>query len=232
MDDATIPPVLFHHRSPGDACSPARIVFRGTARETRQAKATARGRGATGLAPRAASTSARVLMRKAAAVLRTRRDEFAALMTDEMGKPVNDGRAEVEKCATACEHFAAKAPATWRASDRRSKRRRLRHLQPDRRRPRRDAMELPVLAGVSLRRTGADGRQRRRSQAREQRPGCALAIEAVFREAGFPEHLFGTVLVPSAEVQRADRGSAHRGGHANRQRRRRPQRRRDRRRRC
>src|SRR3546814_8408078 len=31
-------------------------------------------------------------------------------------------------------------------------------------------------------------------------PGCALAIEDVFRRAGFPEHLFRTLLVGSAEV--------------------------------
>src|SRR6185295_4041397 len=48
-------------------------------------------------------------MDKAAQVLRARRDEFAALMTAEMGKPVGDGVAEVDKCAAACEHFAANA---------------------------------------------------------------------------------------------------------------------------
>jgi len=31
-------------------------------------------------------------------------------------------------------------------------------------------------------------------------PGCALAIESVFREAGFPEHLFRTLLIPSQDV--------------------------------
>ncbi|WP_245273638.1 aldehyde dehydrogenase family protein [Mesorhizobium sp. WSM3224] len=31
-------------------------------------------------------------------------------------------------------------------------------------------------------------------------PGCALAIEEVFREAGFPEHLFRTLMVGSSAV--------------------------------
>src|SRR5436190_1273778 len=57
----------------------------------------------TGFEERAARMTA------AAAVLRARRDELAALMTEEMGKPVSDGRAEVDKCASACEHFAAHA---------------------------------------------------------------------------------------------------------------------------
>jgi len=30
---------------------------------------------------------------------------------------------------------------------------------------------------------------------------CALAIESVFREAGFPEHLFRTLLIPSRDVR-------------------------------
>jgi succinate-semialdehyde dehydrogenase/glutarate-semialdehyde dehydrogenase len=42
-------------------------------------------------------------MKKAAAVLRQKKDEFAALMTEEMGKPIADGRGEIEKCATACD---------------------------------------------------------------------------------------------------------------------------------
>jgi succinate-semialdehyde dehydrogenase / glutarate-semialdehyde dehydrogenase len=32
-------------------------------------------------------------------------------------------------------------------------------------------------------------------------PGFALAIESVFREAGFPEHLFRTLLIPSRDVR-------------------------------
>ena len=42
-------------------------------------------------------------------VLRGRVDALAALMADEMGKPVREGRAEVEKCATGCAYFAAHA---------------------------------------------------------------------------------------------------------------------------
>jgi len=51
------------------------------------------------------------LMRKAGAVLRARRDEFAALMTDEMGKTFTEGLAEVEKCAGNCDFFAEHAVA-------------------------------------------------------------------------------------------------------------------------
>ena len=142
------------------------------------------------------------LMRAAAAVLRTRRDELAALMTGEMGKTVTDGRAEIEKCASACEHFAAHAA---------------RYLA-------RQTIEIEgakafvafnplgvVLAvmpwnfpfwqvfrfAAPALMAGNGGVLKHASNV----PGCALAIESVFREAGFPEGLFATALVPSASVK-------------------------------
>jgi succinate-semialdehyde dehydrogenase/glutarate-semialdehyde dehydrogenase len=39
------------------------------------------------------------LMKNAAQILRDNADEYLKLMVQEMGKPVKDGRAEVEKCA-------------------------------------------------------------------------------------------------------------------------------------
>ena len=52
-------------------------------------------------------------------------------------------------------------------------------------------------------------------------PGCALAIEQVLREAGFPADLFRTLLLPSSEVKALIEDDAHRRGHVDRQRRRR-----------
>src|SRR5690349_14242105 len=51
------------------------------------------------------------LMAKAGAVLRRRKDEFAALMTREMGKTLSEGRAEIEKCAGNCDFYAERAEA-------------------------------------------------------------------------------------------------------------------------
>src|SRR6187200_1341061 len=141
-------------------------------------------------------------MTRAAGVLRARRDAFAALMTDEMGKTVTDGLAEVDKCATACDHFAGQAA--------------------------RDLADQPVdiegarafvtfnplgvvlavmpwnfpfwqvfrFAAPALL-AGNGGVLKHASNV----PGCALAIESVFREAGFPDGLFATVLVRSADIQ-------------------------------
>jgi succinate-semialdehyde dehydrogenase / glutarate-semialdehyde dehydrogenase len=44
-------------------------------------------------------------------VITDRQKELAILMAQEMGKPLSQGRAEVEKCAWACQHFAHHAEA-------------------------------------------------------------------------------------------------------------------------
>ncbi len=45
-------------------------------------------------------------MRKAAGTLRRNREEYARMMALEMGKPITEGRSEVEKCAWGCDYFA------------------------------------------------------------------------------------------------------------------------------
>jgi succinate-semialdehyde dehydrogenase/glutarate-semialdehyde dehydrogenase len=49
------------------------------------------------------------VLRRAAALLRERRDALARLMAVEMGKPVTQGRAEAEKCASVCDFYAERA---------------------------------------------------------------------------------------------------------------------------
>ena len=46
---------------------------------------------------------------EAADLLRSRTDEYAQIMTFEMGKPLAQGRSELEKCAWVCEYFAENA---------------------------------------------------------------------------------------------------------------------------
>lgn len=139
------------------------------------------------------------LMRKTAALLRQNASDHARLIALEMGKPIKQGRAEVDKCAAACEFYAANAPA---------------FLAPE-----------PVEAGVSKSYVAFEplgvvlaimpwnfpfwqafrcvvpalmaGNAVVLKHASNV-PGCALAIEAVFTAAGFPNGLFRSLRVSSS----------------------------------
>ena len=128
-----------------------------------------------------------VHMRKAATVLRSRREEFAGLMTEEMGKTVTDGLAEVDKCASACEHFADRA-ASYLARE---------PVAIEGAKAFVTFNPLGVVLAVMpwnfpfwqvfrfaapALMAGNGGVLKHASNV----PGCALAIESVFRDAGFP----------------------------------------------
>ena len=46
------------------------------------------------------------ILRNLAARLRDKKDDYAALMTQEMGKPISQGGDEIELCAAICEYTA------------------------------------------------------------------------------------------------------------------------------
>lgn len=69
------------------------------------AAAAARSWGATPVERRTA------LLRDVARTLRAQRDTLAAIATSEMGKPIAQARAEIEKCAWCCDYFAERGPA-------------------------------------------------------------------------------------------------------------------------
>ena len=50
-------------------------------------------------------------LRRLAVALRERREELASLATTEMGKPLLESRAEIDKCARTCDWYAEHAPA-------------------------------------------------------------------------------------------------------------------------
>jgi succinate-semialdehyde dehydrogenase/glutarate-semialdehyde dehydrogenase len=140
-------------------------------------------------------------MRAAARVLLARKTEYARTMTLEMGKPIVQGEAEVEKCASACEYYAEHAEAYLaeqpRATDASKSYVRFDPLGP----------VLAVMpwnfpfwqvfrfAAPALM-AGNGGVLKHASNV----PRCALAIGEVFRDADFPSGLFSTVLVSPAKV--------------------------------
>ena len=144
------------------------------------------------------------LMQQAAVVLGDNTEDFARMMTLEMGKPVREARAEIEKCIWACKYYAAEGPAFLADEEITSDAgRSLVAYQPL-------GTVLAVMpwnfpfwqvfrfAAPALI-AGNTGLLKHASNV----PQCAQAIETVFVEAGFPGGVFRTLMIPSAEVKGA-----------------------------
>jgi succinate-semialdehyde dehydrogenase/glutarate-semialdehyde dehydrogenase len=143
------------------------------------------------------------LMRNAGAELRENVEEYAVLMTREMGKPITGARAEVLKCALVCDYYADNAEAFLApepiASDASKS---FVAFEPI-------GTVLAVMpwnfpfwqvfrfAAPGLM-AGNTGLLKHASNV----PGCALAIERVFRKAGFPENAFRALMIGSGSVAR------------------------------
>jgi succinate-semialdehyde dehydrogenase/glutarate-semialdehyde dehydrogenase len=141
------------------------------------------------------------LMRQAAQLLRSNAAEYAHLMAEEMGKPVRSGTAEVQKCALGCDYYAENAerflgPEVVRTKARKS----FVTFQP-----------LGVVLAVmpwnfpfwQVFRFAAPGLMAGNAAVLKHAsnvPGCALAIEQIFRKAAFPDNLFGTLMIGSRLV--------------------------------
>lgn len=142
------------------------------------------------------------MMLRAAEILEAEKKDFARVMTLEMGKPINSAVQEAEKCAWVCRYYAENAE---------------RHLAPEivETNATKSFVQFQPL-GVVLAvmpwnfpfwqvfrfaapglMAGNVGLLKHSSNV----PQCALAIEAVFRRAGFPEGAFQTLLIGSDLVQ-------------------------------
>jgi len=141
------------------------------------------------------------LMRNAAGILRARSEEFARLMALEMGKVLREGRSEAEKCAWVCDYYAENAEAFLAREE----------IQTDATRSFVVLEPIGVVLAVMpwnfpfwqvfrfaapALMAGNIGVLKHASNV----PGCALAIEEVFRQAGFPDHALRTLLVGGSRV--------------------------------
>ncbi|SEF32213.1 succinate-semialdehyde dehydrogenase / glutarate-semialdehyde dehydrogenase [Amycolatopsis pretoriensis] len=138
------------------------------------------------------------MLRDIAAVLRDRKDRYARLIVSEMGKPLVEAEAEIEKCAVTSEHYTDHA-AGYLAE-----------------------RSVTAEAGVVYDPLGvilavmpwnypfwqffrfaapafAAGNGALLKHANNV-PQCALAVEEVVRDAGFPADLFRTLLVDVEQI--------------------------------
>lgn len=141
------------------------------------------------------------LMNNAAAVLRKNSDRYAARMTEEMGKPIKQSHAEIEKCAWACEYYAENAEQFLAQQE----------VKTDASRSFVTFQPLGVVFAImpwnfplwQVFRFAAPNLMAGNAGVLKHSPnvtGCALDIEAVFREAGFPEQLFRTVIIDTDQA--------------------------------
>lgn len=142
------------------------------------------------------------LVRQAGVVVRERKEEFARLISLEMGKLLGEARAEVEKCASVCDYYAEHGPVFLQdeaiASDAGSS---FVAYQPL-------GTVLAVMpwnfpfwqvfrfAAPALV-AGNSGLLKHASNVQ----GCGLAIEDVFRQAGVPDGAFQTLLIGASQVK-------------------------------
>src|SRR3984957_16529178 len=140
-------------------------------------------------------------MMKAAKILDRDRERFGRLMTLEMGKPLKAAIAEAAKCTTACRYYAENAEKLLadEGVETGAKKSFVRYLPIG-----------PILAvmpwnfpfwqvmrfAAPALMAGNVGLLKHASNV----PQCAIALEKIFRDAGFPEGVFQTLLIGSGQV--------------------------------
>jgi len=135
-------------------------------------------------------------LRAAGRVLRERKEAYARTMALEMGKPLAQGAGEAEKCAWVCDYYAEQGPALLADEPRPS--------DASRSYIRFEALG-PVLAIMpwnfpfwQVFRFAAPALVAGNAGILKHAPNvprCAVEIEEVFRDAGFPDGLFRAVFL-------------------------------------
>jgi succinate-semialdehyde dehydrogenase/glutarate-semialdehyde dehydrogenase len=143
-----------------------------------------------------------LLMKKAADILMANKDKYAQLMAQEMGKPFTQGQEEIDKCALVCKFYAEQAeyflaPEPIRTEASKS------FVTYD---------PLGIVLAVmpwnfpfwQVFRCAAPTLMAGNAVVLKHASnvcGCALEIEKIFKEAGFPPALFSTLLISSSKVK-------------------------------
>jgi succinate-semialdehyde dehydrogenase/glutarate-semialdehyde dehydrogenase len=120
----------------------------------------------------------------------------------EMGKLLRESMAEIEKCAWVCDYYAENAEAILKDE----------WIQTDATRSFLTFQPLGVILAVmpwnfpfwQVFRFAAPALMAGNASVLKHAsnvPGCALAIEEIFLQAGFPENLFRTLLIPATGVE-------------------------------
>jgi succinate-semialdehyde dehydrogenase/glutarate-semialdehyde dehydrogenase len=148
-------------------------------------------------------TSRAKLMHAAGEVVSRRKAELAKLITAEMGKTLVGAEAEVEKCAAVCHYYADNGEKFLEDEV----------LSSDASLSKIVYQPLGIVLAVmpwnfplwQVFRFAVPGLMAGNAGVLKHASnvcGCSLAIEDVFRSAGFPEHIFRSLLIGSSDVAR------------------------------
>jgi succinate-semialdehyde dehydrogenase/glutarate-semialdehyde dehydrogenase len=148
------------------------------------------------------------VLRAAGKELRANVDRYADLITLEMGKLLREAKAEVEKCALACDYYADHADAFLRDES----------IATDAGKSYVAYQPLGTVLAImpwnfpfwQVFRFAAPALMAGNAVVLKHAsnvPQCALAIEEIFHKAGLPKDVFRTLLIGSRQVERviADR---------------------------
>jgi succinate-semialdehyde dehydrogenase/glutarate-semialdehyde dehydrogenase len=141
------------------------------------------------------------LLHNAASILKKNIEIYSKIITMEMGKPVRESRAEIEKCAWACEYYAENSEKFLSPQE----------IPTDASKSCVTFQPLGVILAVMpwnfpfwqvfrfaapTLMAGNVGILKHSSNV----SGCALAIEQIFLDAGFPQNIFRTLLINNKKV--------------------------------
>ena len=143
------------------------------------------------------------LMSATARVLRSKKRYLAELMALEMGKPLKAGEGEIEKCAKCCEYYAEQSASFLKPE----------FIETEASKSYVNFQPLGVILAImpwnfpfwqafrfiapSLM-AGNCAVLKHASNV----SGCAIAIEEILKESGFPEGVYSTLLISSSSVDR------------------------------
>jgi succinate-semialdehyde dehydrogenase/glutarate-semialdehyde dehydrogenase len=142
------------------------------------------------------------LMRRVAGLLLEKKEPLARIISQEVGKVIRESRAEIEKCAWACDFYAENAASFLTPEE---------ILLPDSKRAQVIYQPLGIILGVMPWNfpfwqvfrfavpTLLAGNVALLKHASNV-PQCALAIQDIFEAAGFPKGCFQTLLISGAEA--------------------------------
>ena len=141
------------------------------------------------------------LLRNTASILKKNIEEYSSIITMEMGKPIRESRAEIEKCAWVCKYYAEKGEKFLSPQ----------FVETDASNSFVTFQPLGVILAVMpwnfpfwqvfrfaapTLMAGNVGILKHSSNV----SGCSLVIEQIFRDAGFPKNIFRALLINSCKV--------------------------------